>query len=248
MPSNVSKLWFQSNNFDESIRPRPDTLSWKNLKLNSTRIDDFPSESKYTRYRHHHTKNALNIDRVRTLNSSSYASVDSISNSLSSEYQEQGRRPTNLKTRRERDNRSKSLKSKQVLHNSHGSSFSRDDNWILRRTEEKKSPTSSPHHSSSRRPHVSKIFTTVEHEKSRDEHPFYQNNKNLQIKYNTLYKDTSAPSRRHMVDIQVAPQTPSKGKQLKVSDESNKYTIQIGSPSMTIEGVTLHKPNHITQV
>ena len=244
MPSNVSKLWFQRNDFDESSRQRPDTPSGKSLNANSNRIDDFPSESKYNRYRHHHTTNG---DRARTLDSSSYASVSSLSNSVSSEYREHDRRPTHLKSRRERDNRSKSLK---IARDSHGSSGSRDDNWILQRPEKESSSTSSAHHSSPRRPHVSKIFSNLDYDKNKEhlESPFYQNNKHPQIKYNTLYKDTSAPSRRNMVDIQVAPQTPSKGKQLKVSDESNKYTIQIGSRAMTIEGVTLHKPNHITQV
>lgn len=48
-----------------------------------------------------------------------------------------------------------------------------------------------------------------------------------------------------MLDIQVAPETSSKGVELKVLDESNKYKIKIGSRAMTIEGVTLHKPNNI---
>ncbi|XP_066910748.1 whirlin-like [Clytia hemisphaerica] len=59
------------------------------------------------------------------------------------------------------------------------------------------------------------------------------------------YKDHIAA---HNLDIQVAPQKPTRGRPMKLSDDQNKYTIQLGSSSMTIESVTVHKPSQITRV
>lgn len=217
----------------------------------------------------------------------------SVSNSLSSEYLEKDRKPTHLKTRRERDNRSKSLKSTRSLVDLHNSSSTRHDNWILRRSG---SEDETPQQHSARRTRVDGIFSGIENDAGLDwSNPRFENNMKQnpsRVKYNSMYRDhndapsvslrhnsappvplrrndalpvqlrrndappvplrrNDAPSvllRRHKVDIEVAPQTPCRGKNLKVSDKHNKYTIQIGSPSMTIQGVTLHKPNQITSV
>ena len=250
MPSSVSKLWFHNNDFDEPNVSRLETLSGKSSKVNSTCIDDFSSESNYNRYRNNITSNGSNIDRVGTFDSSSSVGWDV--GSLSGDYHGQDRRPTHLKTRQQRDNKSKSLKSSNVFQDLHGSSFSRDDNWILQRPEDEEIRLiTSSHHSSSRRPHVGAILSTFEKETTRkldlhSDSPLYENNNNNntpQVKYNSLYRDQPVVSAqlRHHKTIRVAPQIPSKGKQLNISDESNKYTIQIGSRSMMIEGVTLQK-------
>jgi len=52
----------------------------------------------------------------------------------------------------------------------------------------------------------------------------------------------SSPSPARQLNIQVSPKKPLRGKQLKVSDDRNRYTIQPVSPALTIESVTMHKP------